>query len=195
MMPHETNVAQPGDARSAPGGNGFTVVTIRGELGIAAVPALREQLLILLASGAHRIVVDLSRVTFCDSSGLAVLVGAGRRAGLLGGVLRLAAAPPLVLTVLRLTGLAAHFETFATVPAATVPAATVPAATAPGPPTVADTSPPLSRLRLPGAPRPPRPAPSRPWSLSERGRTLRCSNARNAHAGAATRARRSYVAR
>jgi anti-sigma B factor antagonist len=157
MMPHETNVAQPGDARSAPGGNGFTVVTIRGELGIAAVPALREQLLILLASGAHRIVVDLSRVTFCDSSGLAVLVGAGRRAGLLGGVLRLAAAPPLVLTVLRLTGLAAHFETFATVPAATVPAAT-----APGPPTVADTSPPLSRLRLPGAPPSPPSPPSRP---------------------------------
>jgi anti-anti-sigma factor len=119
MMPHEINVAHHGDTLSARGGDGFTVVTIRGELGIAAVPALREQLLVLLASGADRIVVDLSRVTFCDSSGLAVLVGAGRRAGLLGGVLRLAAAAPPVLTVLRLTGLDTHFETFATVSAAT----------------------------------------------------------------------------
>jgi len=112
----------------ARGTDGFTVVTIRGELGIAAAPALREQLLILLASGANRIVVDLSRVTFCDSSGLAVLVGAARRASLLGGALRLAAAPPPVLIVLRLTGLDTHFETFPTVPAATV-AAAAPAAT------------------------------------------------------------------
>jgi anti-anti-sigma factor len=139
-MPHEINAARHGDTLPARGGDGFTVVTIRGELGIAAAPALREQLLVLLASGANRIVVDLSRVTFCDSSGLAVLVGAARRASLLGGVLRLAAAPPSVLVVLRLTGLDAHFEMFATVPAATA---------APGRLTVADTSPPLGRLRLP----------------------------------------------
>ena len=45
---------------------------------------------------ANRIVVDLSQVTFCDASGLAVLIGARRRAWLLGGSLRLAApAPPV----------------------------------------------------------------------------------------------------
>jgi anti-anti-sigma factor len=130
MIPHEINVVQRGDTPSDRDGDGFTVVTIRGELGIVAVPALREQLLILLSSGANRIVVDLSQVTFCDSSGLAVLVGASRRASLLGGVLRLAAVPPNVLTVLRLTGLDTHFETFAAVPAATEPAA-APAATEP----------------------------------------------------------------
>jgi hypothetical protein len=48
-----------------------------------------------------------------------VLVGVGRRAWLLGGVLRLTAPSPPVAAVLRLTGLDAHFEIFATVPAAT----------------------------------------------------------------------------
>jgi anti-anti-sigma factor len=55
---------------------------------------LREHLLGLLRPGASRLVIDLSGVTFCDASGLAVLVGVARRAGLLGGVLRLAAPAP-----------------------------------------------------------------------------------------------------
>jgi anti-anti-sigma factor len=81
-------------------------------------PALREQLIGLLRPGASRLVVDLSGVTFCDASGLAVLVGVARRVGLLGGVLRLAAPTPLVSTVLRLTGLDSRFEIFASVPEA-----------------------------------------------------------------------------
>jgi len=79
---------------------------------------LREQLIGLLRPGASRLVVDLSGVTFCDASGLAVLVGVARRVGLLGGVLRLAAPTPLVSTVLRLTGLDSRFEIFAAVPEA-----------------------------------------------------------------------------
>jgi anti-sigma B factor antagonist len=57
-------------------------------------------------------------VTFCDASGLAVLVGVARRVGVLGGVLRLAAPAPLVSALLRLTGLDAWFEIFATMPEA-----------------------------------------------------------------------------
>ena len=47
-----------------------------------------------------------------------MLVAASRRAGLPGGVLRLAAPAPLTATVLRLTGLDSRFEIFATVPEA-----------------------------------------------------------------------------
>jgi len=68
------------------------------------------------SSGA--IVIDLSGVTFCDASGLAVLVGASRLAGLLADVLRLAAPTPLTATVLRLTGLHSRFQIFATAPEA-----------------------------------------------------------------------------
>jgi anti-anti-sigma factor len=118
MAPHETDFVLPGAALSVRGQDGYTIVTISGELDIASVPVLREQLLGLLRPHASRIVIDLSGVTFCDASGLAMLVGASRRAGQLDGVLRLAAPPPLVATLLRLTGLDLRFEIFATVPEA-----------------------------------------------------------------------------
>ena len=116
MAPHEVDHVLPGPALSVRGQDGYTIATISGEIDIASAPVLREQLLGLLRPHASRIVIDLSGVTFCDASGLAVLVAASRRAGLLGGVLRLAAPAPLTAAVLRLTGLDSRFEIFATVP-------------------------------------------------------------------------------
>ena len=118
MAPHQIDQFLLGPALSVRSKGGYTVVTISGELDISSAPMLREQLLGLLRPGASRIVIDLSRVTFCDASGLAVLVGASRRAGLLADVLRLAAPAPLVATVLRLTGLHSRFQIFATAPEA-----------------------------------------------------------------------------
>jgi len=115
MAPRESAHVFPGAALSVRLQDGYTAVTLSGELDIASVPVLREQLLGLLRPDASRIVIDLSGVTFCDASGLAVLVGLSRRAALLGGVLRLAAPAPLMATVLRLTGLYSRFEIFATV--------------------------------------------------------------------------------
>jgi anti-anti-sigma factor len=92
-----------------------TIAELAGELDIASAPGLREQLLALLRPGSGRLVIDLSRVSFCDASGLAVLIGTGRRAGLLGGFLRLAAVPPEVSRVLRSTGLDRHLHVFPTV--------------------------------------------------------------------------------
>ena len=82
-----------------------TVVRLRDVLDIAAAPALRERLIGLLRPGMTLLVLDLSRVPSCDSAGLAVLIGAQRRARLLGIVLRLAAPSPPVAKLLRLTGL------------------------------------------------------------------------------------------
>jgi anti-sigma B factor antagonist len=118
MAPREIDHFPPAPAFSVRRSDGFAIITISGEIDIARAPALREQLIGLLRPGASRLVVDLSGVTFCDASGLAVLVGVARRVALLGGVLRLAAPTPLVSTVLRLTGLDSRFEIFAAVPEA-----------------------------------------------------------------------------
>jgi STAS domain len=63
-------------------------------------------------------VIDLSKVSHCDASGLAVLIGTGRRARLLGGFLRLAAVSPQVDQGLHVTGLRQHLGVFPTVQAA-----------------------------------------------------------------------------
>ena len=94
MAPHEIDHVLPGPALSVRGQDGYTIATISGEIDIASAPVLRVQLVGLLRPDASRIVIDLSGVTFCDASGLAVLVAVSRRAGLLGGVLRLAASAP-----------------------------------------------------------------------------------------------------
>jgi anti-anti-sigma factor len=103
---------------SAHSEGGITIAELAGELDIANAPALREQLLSFLRPGSSRLVIDLSKVSFCDATGLAVLVSTARRAGLLGGFLRLAAVPPQVARVLEITGLHRHLANFPTVHAA-----------------------------------------------------------------------------
>ncbi len=97
---------------------GYVIAALRGELDIASAPGLREQLLSLLRPAASRLIIDLSAVGHADASGAAVLVGSGRRAGLLGGWLRLAAPSPEVTRVLVATGIGQHLDTFPTVQAA-----------------------------------------------------------------------------
>jgi anti-sigma B factor antagonist len=87
---------------------GITIAELAGELDIASAPGLREQLLSLLRPGSSRLFIDLSKVSLCDASGLAVLVGIGRRARLLGGFMRLAAVSPQADRVLHITGLYRH---------------------------------------------------------------------------------------
>jgi anti-anti-sigma factor len=108
----------PGLELSAQTAGDITIAELTGELDIASAPALREQLLTLLRPGSSRLVIDLSKVSFCDASGLAVLVNSGRRARLLGGFLRLAAVSPQVGHVLNITGLHRHLADFPTVRAA-----------------------------------------------------------------------------
>ncbi|MGE5292532.1 MAG: STAS domain-containing protein [Micromonosporaceae bacterium] len=119
MTLHGTAAPPCGLRVSAWTAGGYTVAVLTGELDVACAPVLREQLLSVLRPRASRLVVDLSGVSFCDASGLAVLVGTARRARLLGGLLRLAAPAPAVTAVLRSSGLLSQFDIFPTVLAAT----------------------------------------------------------------------------
>jgi anti-sigma B factor antagonist len=111
-------MANPGLGLAARTAGGIIIAELAGELDIASAPDLRDQLLSLLRPGSSRLVIDLSRVSFCDASGLAVLVSTARRARLLGGFLRLAAVSPQVGQVLNMTGLHRHLANFLTVQAA-----------------------------------------------------------------------------
>ena len=56
------------------------VLVIHGEIDVASAPRVREELNRVIDGGARRIVFDVGAVDFIDSSGLAVLVTALRRA-------------------------------------------------------------------------------------------------------------------
>ena len=116
-MNRESTV-DPSPRLSARTTGGITVAELAGDLDIASASALREQFLDLLRPGSGRLVIDLSKVSFCDASGLAMLVNTARRASLLGGFLRLAAVSPQVGRVLELTGLHRSLAIFPTVQAA-----------------------------------------------------------------------------
>ncbi|MFJ3224792.1 STAS domain-containing protein [Streptomyces sp. NPDC086783] len=79
------------------------VVVLHGEIDHSIRDHLRRA---LLTHEAHpRIVVDLSGVTFMDSTGVNVLIAAHRAAVGAGGWIRLAAPQESVLRVIRIVGL------------------------------------------------------------------------------------------
>lgn len=83
-----------------------TVLSVHGEIDIATVPHVREALLRVFTTTLPRhLVVDLSDVTFLDSSGIGVLVGAHRRVTSEGGWFTVVVSTPLVRKVLQLSGL------------------------------------------------------------------------------------------
>ncbi|HEY7259980.1 MAG TPA: anti-sigma factor antagonist [Trebonia sp.] len=78
-------------------------VQLAGEIDTTSVDAVRRAVADLVA-GARRIVLDLSRVTFCDAAGARFLVEARRRAGEAGTDLIVRNSQPSVIRVLELTG-------------------------------------------------------------------------------------------
>lgn len=56
------------------------VVSFPAEVDIANAPGIREQLLVLLGQGVPGLIVDMTDTTFCDSTGLGVVVSARNRA-------------------------------------------------------------------------------------------------------------------
>lgn len=80
------------------------VLTLSGELDLATVPLLQEQL-DRAERGGVAVVIDLSGLRFIDSSGLHVLVRAERRLRASGGQLVLVRGPRDVHRVFELTGL------------------------------------------------------------------------------------------
>jgi anti-sigma B factor antagonist len=98
-----------------PTADGVTVVRLSGELGVDTVQALQEALTNLVDQRAHRVVVDLSDLGFCDSIGLSSFVEAHRRGTAAGGWVRLAAPSPFLLRVLGVVGLLGRLPVYATV--------------------------------------------------------------------------------
>lgn len=79
------------------------VIAPAGELDASMVPALAAELEAAEASDAQRIIIDLSGVTFMDSSGLHLLLQAEARSRADSNRLRLIRGPSRVQKVFKLT--------------------------------------------------------------------------------------------
>ena len=80
--------------------DGQSIVAVQGEVDLTTAPAFAEALRTVTALEPSEILVELSGVTFIDSTGVGVLVEAARRVAV-----RIVGSSPTVSRVLELTGL------------------------------------------------------------------------------------------
>jgi anti-sigma B factor antagonist len=96
-----------------------TVLDVAGEVDVYSAPTLRDRIADLLESSEPSLLVNLSDVTFLDSTGIGTLVAGLNRAVQLGGTLVLVCDHERILKLFRITGLDAVFTIHPTVEDAT----------------------------------------------------------------------------
>ncbi|MFI8287966.1 STAS domain-containing protein [Streptomyces sp. NPDC085614] len=93
------------DVEVAIRGADMAVLSVGGELDIETADLLHQHLADQILHGRHHVVLDLSSLEFMDSSGLNVLIRAGRSARDARGDIHLVAPTPAVRRILEITGL------------------------------------------------------------------------------------------
>jgi len=91
-----------------------SVVAVTGELDLASAPSLKWTLIDLLDAGRKQLVVDLSLVSFMDSTALGVLIGVNRSLDV-GARLAIVCTNTNVLRIFEFSGLDGAFAIFSTV--------------------------------------------------------------------------------
>ena len=85
------------------GHEGDVVLAPHGDLDLKVAPELQGRIAAAIEDGADAVVIDLSAVTFIDSMGLGVLVGAAHRLKPRGGRLRVVVPAPHLRRIFELT--------------------------------------------------------------------------------------------
>ena len=99
---------------AAPDGDTVRIL-VRGELDMSAAPDLTAAIAGAQAAGGN-VLLDLSAVTFLDSSAIGALVASGREMGEAGGRLQIGPRSDVVRRVLEITGLHEPSDAFDVLP-------------------------------------------------------------------------------
>jgi anti-sigma B factor antagonist len=91
-------------------GDGRVVVRVAGEIDVYTAPRLREQLIRLVSDAT--LIVDLSDVSFLDSTALGVLVGAMKRQREANGTLSIVTSGTRIRRLFDITGLTRVFTVY-----------------------------------------------------------------------------------
>lgn len=81
------------------------IVHVAGEIDVTSAAVLRDALEALIADGRRRLTLDLTDVTFLDSTGLGIVVGRLKRLARHGGTMTVAVSHARVMRVFTITGL------------------------------------------------------------------------------------------
>jgi len=92
---------------------GLTVCHIDGEIDINSSPIIKKSFDKLISQKTSKIVINLSRVTYVDSSGLATLVEILKNMRSYNGKMRLACMSPKIKSLFEITKLEKLFEILA----------------------------------------------------------------------------------
>jgi anti-sigma B factor antagonist len=88
------------------------IVILEGEIDIYSAPEFKEVLVTGIEGGATRVIVDLSRVTFIDSTALGVLVSGAKRVRPRNGSLDIVCTDENIIRIFEITGLDRIFGIF-----------------------------------------------------------------------------------
>jgi anti-sigma B factor antagonist len=92
----ETEVRRTGDC---------PVLAIKGEIDVYSAPDFKQAVVGLIDDGTRHVILDMSDVTYMDSSGFSTLLSATKRLRPEGGALHLVGTRPTVQRILHLTRL------------------------------------------------------------------------------------------
>lgn len=81
------------------------VVTLAGEIDIYAAPDFKEALVNGIDAGVRHMIVDLTDVTFIDSTALGVLISGAKRVRPRGGRLDIVCTDENIIRIFEITGL------------------------------------------------------------------------------------------
>jgi anti-sigma B factor antagonist len=87
-------------------------IEVEGQVDLYSSPEFKERVSRVIADGAARVLIDLTRVTFLDSTGLGVLVGALKRLRAARAELLLVITDYDIERVFELTGLDGSFRIY-----------------------------------------------------------------------------------
>ncbi|GGV83801.1 STAS domain-containing protein [Streptomyces massasporeus] len=93
---------------------GLAIATISGDVDTRTADTLRREASEIIQQGCPHLILNLSRVGFCDSAGLSALIGLWHATQAAGGALRLAHVPDRLMRMLTLTGVDAVLPVHAT---------------------------------------------------------------------------------
>jgi anti-sigma B factor antagonist len=93
--------------------NGLMICRVEGDIDINCSPELKKAFDKLTSQKTPKIVIELSKVAYVDSSGLATLVGILKNMRSYGGKMRLAGMSPKIKSLFEITKLDKLFEIMA----------------------------------------------------------------------------------